>query len=168
MTEEEYIEKRAVEIDLFARHEEFRNKSTLDVRRELEEAISDLDDKTKLIIRRSVEGIRDRCAHTERIHGVQRFIEGMLDAGVSDTLIVKLLEKHWYIEADKATRDVKRIETTLHPINEVCQYMGMKGFSDEEIKRITSEQAYDKLVEDQELWQLPAEELYEILASQVK
>lgn len=168
MNEDDYIIKRASEVDLFARHEEFKIKSSLDVKRELEAAISDLDDDTKSTIRRCVRGLKDRCAHTERIHGVQRFIEGMLDAEVPDYLIIKLLGKHWFIGAEKATKDLNRIKTRLHPINEVCHYMGMMGFSDDEIAETTSLQAYEKLIEDHELWKLPVEELYGVLADQRK
>jgi hypothetical protein len=113
------------------------------------------------------DSVRNRCDERinealkyARVEGIEITAAALYEAGVDDTVIINLLQKHWHIDVDDAT-EVLRFERTVEfPSRALRDYLTGQGLNSRDIEDfMTKYKVRKKLRHDPNLWKLPPAEL---------
>jgi len=126
---------------------------------------------SKEIFKGSLAFVRDtaRNAIEEKINdavidanfdGIVKTAAALYEAGVKDTVIINLLQKHWHIDEDVAT-EVLRIERTVeYPSRALRADLTGQGLNSRDLRAfMTKNKVRIKLNHDPKLWKLTPAEL---------
>jgi hypothetical protein len=102
----------------------------------------------------------DEALKYVRVEGIEITAAALYEAGVDDTVIINLLQKHWHTDIDNATEVLRKEKTVEFPSRALIAYLTGQGLDSRDRRHfMTKNKVREKLSHEPNLWKLTPAEL---------
>jgi hypothetical protein len=120
--------------------------------------------KTLALVRDSVRDVIDErideAVEDVNVKGIAITAAALYEAGVEDTVIINLLQKHWHIDIDDATEALRYERTVKCPSRALRAYLTSQGLDPRDLRDFMIKNKVGiKLRHDPNLWKLTPADL---------